>query len=129
MNATPEGLRFLAIVAEIPDGGFVFSYQCGPFAEGGILVRTDSGVRGWRNRCRHLAVPLDRTDPGRVATSDGRRLVCGEHGALYRPDDGLCIAGPCIGAGLRALPVVVRGGKAYLDTAALADTLAGPGQP
>jgi len=54
-----------------------------------------------------LAVPLDGTDLGRFATPDGRHRVCGEHGALYRPDDGLCVAGPCLGARLRALPVVV----------------------
>ncbi len=129
MTAEPEGLRFLAVVAEIPRGGMAFTYQSGPFPEGGVLVCTASGVRGWRNVCRHLAVPLDRTDPGRLATPDGRHLVCGEHGALYRPEDGLCVAGPCLGARLRPLPVVIRGGKAYLDTAALPDTLAAWDRP
>ncbi len=129
MTEEPEGRQFLALVAEIPGAGLRFTYHDGPFAESGILFRTDCGVRAWRNLCRHLAVPLDRTDPGCLTTPDGRHLVCGEHGALYRPDDGLCVAGPCLGARLRALPVVVCGGKAYLDTAALPDSLAGWGQP
>ena len=124
MNGEPEGLQFLATVAEIPEGGVAFAYRCGPFTESGLLVRTECGIRAWRNMCRHLAVPLDRTDPGRFATPDGRHLVCGEHGALYRPDDGLCVAGPCRGARLRPLAIVVHGGKAYLDIAALPDPLA-----
>ena len=129
MTAEPEDLRFLAAVAEIPLGGLAFSYQWGPFPEGGVLVRTAAGVRAWRNVCRHLAVALDRTDPGRFATPDGRHLACGEHGALYRPDDGVCVAGPCRGARLRPLPVVVRDGRVYLDHTALSDRFAGWGRP
>ncbi len=129
MTGESQGQQFLAVVAEIPGTGLRFTYRDGPCAESGILFRTGSGVRAWRNICRHLAVPLDRTDPGRLTTPDGRHLVCGEHGALYRPDDGVCVAGPCRGSRLRPLPVVVRAGKAFLDTAALPNTLTGWGQP
>ena len=129
MTGGPEGRRFLAVVAEIPATGLRFALDDGGFAESGILFRTETGVRAWRNLCRHLAVPLDRTDTGRFTTPDGRYLVCGEHGALYRPDDGVCVAGPCRGARLRPVPVVVRGGNAYLDTEASPDRLAGWGQP
>jgi len=117
-------LRLIAAVADIPDGGLAFTYPSGPFPAGGILVRTAAGVRGWRNQCRHLAVPLDHDDPGRFTTGDRRHLVCGTHGALYRPDDGVCVAGPCRGAQLRGLPIVVAGGNVYLDLDALPEPLA-----
>ena len=116
--------QFIAAAADIPAGGLGFTYASGPFTEGGILVLTPAGVRGWRNRCSHLAVPLDHEDPGRFATSDRRHLVCGKHGALYRPEDGACVAGPCRGARLRSLPIVVDGDNVYLDLEALPDPLA-----
>ena len=120
--------QFIAVVDDIPAGGLGFTYRSGPFSEGGILVRTEAGVCGWRNRCRHLAVPLDHDDPGRFATSDRRHLVCGKHGALYRPDDGVCVAGPCLGAELHALPIVVDRERAYLDLDSLPDPLASFGE-
>ncbi len=91
-----EEMRWQLLIAEgeIPDGGFQFTFQVGPFTETGILVRTPDGVRAWRNLCRHLSVPFDHGDPGRFFTCDRRHLVCAHHGALYRPQDGLCVAGP-----------------------------------
>jgi len=112
---------------EIPEGGFAFAYQAGPFTETGILLRTAEGVRAWRNLCRHLSVPLDHADQGRFLTSDRRHLVCSQHGALYRPEDGLCVAGPCRGVTLRPLQIAVRQGWVCLDTSSLPDPLAGFG--
>ncbi len=123
-DADPR-LQLVATVRGIPWHGLAFSYSWGGFPAGGILVRTASGVRAWRNRCRHLAVALDHDDPGRFGSGDGRHLVCGMHGALYRPDDGVCVAGPCRGAQLRALPLVIEGENVYLDLAALPEPLGG----
>ncbi len=120
--------QFIAALADVPDAGLGFTYPSGPFPAGGILVRTAAGVRAWRNQCRHLAVPLDHDDPGRFSTGDRRHLVCGKHGALYRPDDGVCVAGPCAGAQLRPLPVVLEGDVVYLDLEALPDPLPLPGR-
>ncbi len=124
MTAPARRLHRIASLAEVPEGGLGFTYVSGPFPAGGILIRTAAGIRGWRNQCRHLAIPLDHDDPGRFATGDRRHLVCGKHGALYRPEDGVCVAGPCRGAQLRALPIVVEGEEVYLDLAALPDPLA-----
>jgi nitrite reductase/ring-hydroxylating ferredoxin subunit len=38
-------------------------------------------------------------------SDDGRFLLCGQHGALYDPVEGVCISGPCVGLGLFAIPV------------------------
>jgi len=120
--------QFLAVLGDVPAGGLGFTYPSGPFPAGGILVRTASGVRAWRNQCRHLAVPLDHDDPGTFTTGDRRHLVCGKHGALYRPDDGVCVAGPCRGAQLRSLQIVLEGDGIYLDLDAVPEPLAGLGQ-
>jgi nitrite reductase/ring-hydroxylating ferredoxin subunit len=112
-------LHRIAAREEIPLGGLVFSYRDGPFEESGILVATQDGLRAWRNMCRHLAVRLDRDRPGQVSAPDRLHLVCSEHGALYRPDTGECVAGPCAGSRLRPLPVVEVSGIVFLDTAAL----------
>jgi nitrite reductase/ring-hydroxylating ferredoxin subunit len=71
-------------------------------------------VRAWRNECRHLAVPLDRETEGSLFDRDGALLMCQVHGALYRPDDGVCIAGPCVGSRLHPLPVRELAGAVWL---------------
>jgi nitrite reductase/ring-hydroxylating ferredoxin subunit len=113
--------QLLAAVDSIPDGGLGFAYPHGGSTEHGILIRTAAGVAAFRNVCRHLQVRLDRTDPGRFLTSDRRWLVCGEHGAQYRPDDGVCVAGPCVGSALHSLPLRVCDGRVFLDIGALPD--------
>lgn len=120
----------IAALTEIPERGIVFAYRDGPFEESGILVPAGGGMRAWRNQCRHLAVRLDADKPGVVPVRAGR-IVCGAHGAEYRADDGECVAGPCRGARLRALPVDVRDGQVFLDSEALPNTalLGGPTTP
>ena len=44
----------------------------------------------------------------------GAYLVCGTHGATYEPHTGLCVAGPCVGEVLRALPVSVEDGGIWV---------------
>ena len=66
-----------------------------------ITVTTDSGVRGYQNACPHTGGPL--CPPGLTPLSrDGAHLVCTTHGALFRVQDGVCVAGPCVG--LRLTP-------------------------
>ena len=112
----PNG-RWLPIVAlaEVPERGLAFSFPSAGGTESGILVRVGTGLRAWLNRCRHLAVALDREAPGDFLTRDRGHLVCGAHGALYRPGDGVCVAGPCRGAALRALTIAVRDGIVCLN--------------
>lgn len=71
-----------------------------------ILLRLARGhLRCWVNLCPHMAVPLG--PPGASLYDRGRKhLVCSTHGALFRPDDGLCVSGPCGGDHLDALEAV-----------------------
>lgn len=106
----------IASVDGIPERGLKFSYRDGPFEEQGILLRlADGTVRAFKNECRHLPMPLDDREPADLWDDDGHHLVCSSHGARYRPEDGLCVAGPCEGSHLKALPVIVHGGEVFLD--------------
>jgi nitrite reductase/ring-hydroxylating ferredoxin subunit len=69
-----------------------------------LVGRVAGGWRAYANVCRHRALPLDlgrRT----AMSEDGRFLLCGQHGALYDPAEGICVSGPCVGLGLFAIPV------------------------
>jgi nitrite reductase/ring-hydroxylating ferredoxin subunit len=113
-------MQLLATIDDIPPTGLKFIYKDGPFDEEGILVKLDGTlVRAYKNECRHLPMPLDDRDPAELWDPSGRHLVCSSHGARYRPDDGLCVAGPCEGSHLKVLPVIVREGEVYLDTSQL----------
>jgi nitrite reductase/ring-hydroxylating ferredoxin subunit len=69
-----------------------------------FVVRFDQSPRAFLNQCMHIPVELD-WQPGRFFDLDGLYLVCATHGATYDPVDGLCVAGPCHGRSLIALPV------------------------
>lgn len=94
-----------------------FTYEEGPFEQEGILLRLPDGrIRAHTNECRHLAVPLDDRDPGGLRGPPGRHPDCAVHGALNRPEDSLCITGPCRGSHLRGLSLTFEGDSAWLDT-------------
>jgi len=109
----------LARLDEIPSKGIIFDYKEGPFDERGILLRNGDGVKAFKNECRHLPMPLDDREPAEIWDPHGRYLVCNSHGARYRPDDGLCVAGPCEGSHLKTLPIVIEDGVVFLDTGKL----------
>ena len=82
-------------------------------AESLLLLRDDDGVRAWLNVCPHAGRRLDWS-PGRFLRSKDGGLVCAVHGATFELGAGECVAGPCRGAFLRAVPVEVRDGAVWL---------------
>jgi len=73
-----------------------------------VLRDAEGEVRAYRNLCKHLPILLD-AGSRKYLSADGRELLCNTHGARYRREDGLCVHGPCKGASLDAVPVVVEG--------------------
>ena len=115
-----KNMKLITRLEEIPSKGLKFTYEDGPFEEEGFVLRIGSDeVRAFKNECRHLPMPLDDRDPSELWDPAGRYLVCNSHGARYRPEDGLCVAGPCEGSHLKALPVHVSDGEVFLDTSKL----------
>lgn len=69
-----------------------------------FAIRYQGRVHAYLNRCAHKLTELD-WEPGEFFDAERRYLVCATHGALYEPDSGRCVAGPCRGAMLERLPV------------------------
>lgn len=82
-------------------------------AESLLLYRDGAQVRAFLNICPHAGRRLDWA-PGQFLKSREGHLVCAAHGASFTLDSGDCIAGPCKGDRLRAVPVDVRDGQVYL---------------
>ena len=76
----------------------------------GFLVNHDGAHRAYVNRCPHAGTPLDAW-PNEFFTEDGRHLICATHGAVFAPESGLCLEGPCPGARLEPLPLTREGGE------------------
>ena len=104
--------RRLCRLEELTDGeakGFPV-----PSAEHDVFVyRQGSSVRAFVNSCPHQGTPLDWM-PHRFIAPDGEHFLCATHGALFRIEDGVCIAGPCMGDRLRPVPVLVSEGWVVL---------------
>ena len=71
-----------------------------------IALRYQGRIFLWRNRCPHLATPMNWRQDG-FLNARGDRLVCFAHGALFEPDSGLCVQGACLGQRLSPLAAAV----------------------
>jgi nitrite reductase/ring-hydroxylating ferredoxin subunit len=65
-------------------------------SEPAFAVRYDGQVHAYLNRCAHMPMELD-WKPGKFFDGDGLLLICSTHGAIYEPDSGRCLGGPCTG--------------------------------
>jgi nitrite reductase/ring-hydroxylating ferredoxin subunit len=77
-----------------------------------LVARRGGALHAYVNRCPHVGTPLDWSDDEFMDT-ERRHLLCATHGALFRVDDGMCIAGPCQGDRLEPFPIAVRDGTVY----------------
>ena len=96
----------LCRLAELGDGaarGFVIGAGTERYEI--FVYREAERVWGYRNECPHVGTPLDMAEDD-FLTSDGSHFLCHTHGALFRIEDGFCIAGPCKGETLK--PVALR---------------------
>ncbi len=114
LTSTPAGVK-LGPLALIQDGGARnFVLQIGEGRFHGFVVRQGDQVRGYLDRCPHAGLPLAQKLDAYL-TPDGALIGCSWHGALFRPEDGMCVAGPCMGAGLTPWPLTTRDGFLFTD--------------
>ncbi|MGA2549844.1 MAG: Rieske 2Fe-2S domain-containing protein [Burkholderiaceae bacterium] len=78
----------------------------------GFVVRFQGSVHGYLNQCAHVATELDWRE-GEFFDHSGLYLICATHGAVYEPESGHCVGGPCRGARLQALCVLEHDGMVY----------------
>jgi len=102
--------RLLCRLADIPDpGSRGFELE-----EGAIfLVRRGAVLATYVNSCPHTGGPLDWVED-QFLDLERRRILCATHGALFRLEDGHCLAGPCKGKGLTPVAITVTEGEVRL---------------
>jgi nitrite reductase/ring-hydroxylating ferredoxin subunit len=79
-----------------------------------VVVDKDGLRHAYVNACPHQFIPLE-TFPDYFFTEDRKHLVCSGHGALFDPDTGRCVEGPCEGDRLERLSIVEQDGTIYLN--------------
>lgn len=72
-----------------------------------VLTRYRDRARGWLNVCPHAGRALNWA-PDKFLTDDQGHLVCASHGAVFEPEAGRCIGGPCLGAALTPIKLAER---------------------
>ncbi|MDB5453408.1 MAG: Rieske (2Fe-2S) iron-sulfur domain protein [Caulobacteraceae bacterium] len=113
--ARPGAGLALCRVDELADPGskgFVFRDEAAIFS--GFVVRLGDAVKGYVDSCPHAGWRLAGIGDN-FLTRDERYILCAGHGALFRPDDGECVAGPCFGDRLDPWPVRVEDGVIVTD--------------
>ena len=105
--------RRLCAESDIKEGegrGFVFG--SGLDREAMFVIRWRGQLRAYRNSCPHVGTPIDWPE-NRFFDTSGEYLMCGTHGAVFRPEDGVCIEGPCQGRSLTRVVIAVENGEVF----------------
>lgn len=111
---TPGPTQPLCRLSEVPDGGsrgFELRDASGRPVRV-FAVRRGDALWAYVNVCPHRGTPLDWR-PHDFLDREGRHIVCATHGAVFRVEDGACIAGPCPGEQLTPLPLERRGDRFF----------------
>ena len=107
--------RVIARVEEMGPGSVKkFWLICQKYRVDAFLINYQGTFYAYVNRCRHMTTPLDFVRY-QFFTEDGSRLICLTHGALYEPDSGVCVEGPCQGLALYRLPVLIDRGEVLVS--------------
>ena len=110
MTAKPAPGVALCPLAEIADPGAKgFRFREADVLFSGFVVRRGDAVTGYVDSCPHAGWPLAMVGD-RYLTREKDLILCSGHGALFHPDNGICVAGPCAGDRLKPWPVAVVDG-------------------
>jgi nitrite reductase/ring-hydroxylating ferredoxin subunit len=78
-----------------------------------FVVRDGKRVFGYVNLCPHMSLTLNLI-PDRFVSLDGEFIVCSNHGAQFRFEDGHCVWGPCLGESLEPVALELSDGVVVL---------------
>ncbi len=108
--------RLICQSSDLDNGGFGVRFDVerndGEKAVG-FVIRYRDEAHAYINRCAHIQVELD-WQHGQFFDDDERFLICATHGAIYSPDSGVCVAGPCKGQRLEKLLTEEKDGEIFL---------------
>ena len=75
-----------------------------------LLYRRGDEVRAYVNCCPHFSLPLN-AQPGEFLLLRNSEIMCAYPCAIFRLEDGHCVAGPAEGMGLEPVPVRLDGAQ------------------
>lgn len=78
-----------------------------------MAIRKQNQVFVYENSCPHIGTPLDFI-PGKFLDKKKKYILCSSHGALFRINDGYCIAGPCEGKSLKMVASTIKDKHIYI---------------
>ena len=111
------------------DGGPGVRFPVHPGGEqGAFVVRFRGKTCAYVNRCPHAGTELD-WQPGAFFEEAGLYLICSTHGALFEPDTGRCIAGPCEGQRLEPIGIEENDGHVIIACDPIAEEASSPNAP
>lgn len=91
-----------------------------------LVVRTAAReFVGYVNACAHQGTWLN-IGGGEFFNTDGTRLRCGRHGALFDIESGVCVEGPCKDKSLEPIALAVVGDDVCLCGVALVEEVERP---
>lgn len=110
----PADVIFICHSGDLVEGGKGIRFPVTAIAEDttGFVVRYNNAVHAYLNRCAHVPIELDWAE-GEFFESSGLYLMCSTHGAIYTPETGHCVGGPCRGGRLRPITVLEIDGQVF----------------
>jgi nitrite reductase/ring-hydroxylating ferredoxin subunit len=105
----PEGGEWIALCAldQIPEPGARGIRRGADGVDALFVVRAMGVLRAYRNDCPHWpGSPMAWRQDGYLDAA-AEQIVCHAHGARFDIADGHCVAGPCPGKALTAVPLRV----------------------
>lgn len=110
----PAAGAFVCRVHDVPDGtGYEVFYGDSKEPFRLVVLRRADQMWGYHNSCPHFSLPLNY-EPQKFIAMDGELVMCAHHAAFFRFDDGECVDGPCAGARLLPVPLIVRGTDIFI---------------
>ena len=79
-----------------------------------FVVHKDAQFFAYFNKCPHTGANLE-WQQDQFLDMDKALIQCATHDALFIIDSGECIAGPCTGDRLQAIPISVENGELRLE--------------
>jgi nitrite reductase/ring-hydroxylating ferredoxin subunit len=105
----------VAKISSLSDpGALEFSVGSGEWPFRGFVVRQQGEVYAYANVCPHQQHPLNLKPDG-FMSPDKTLLICSSHGALFKPETGECVGGPCLGQQLQKLVCRLDGDVVYVN--------------
>lgn len=112
--STPTEKTRIAASAQLAENATIkFTFESSEGKQEGFVFFRSGQYYAYQNTCAHLSLSLDMEDDD-FFTVDGDMLQCKTHGAVYIPETGECVGGPCVGDWLRKLNLEVRLGEVFL---------------